>query len=122
MSAPSRILIYGLLSPIDNCLFYIGQTKKRREFRLLEHIQEAVQGTKTPVYNDIRRYMFMGSIPEIFVVEKVTDIELANERELYWINWFNDLEKSKLPISWKPQTPKSLNKVIEKIVITNVRK
>lgn len=122
MNSPSRILIYGLLSPLDNCLIYVGQTKKRREFRLIEHIEEAVKGTKTPIYNEIRRYMFQGVIPKIFVIEKVVNIEIASERELYWINYFLDNSNFKLPIIWTPQTPKSKSIEIQKVNITNVKR
>lgn len=119
---PSRILIYGLISPLDNRLFYIGQTKRRREFRLIEHIEEAVKGTKTPVYNEIRRYMFQGVIPHIFVIEKVSNIQMASERELYWINWFWNSKNYELPIDWQPQTPKSKIVRIDNIGLANVRR
>ncbi len=122
MNTPSRILIYGLVSPTDNCLFYVGQTKKRREFRLIEHIEEAVKGSKTPVYVEMRKYMSEGAIPKIFVIEKVTKIELAQERELFWINWFLDTSNYQTPLAWEPQTPKSEAVIIEKVNMTNVRR
>lgn len=83
MGKPSRILIYALISPLDDCLFYIGKTKRRREFRLIEHIESAVSGSRTPLYDDFRRYLMQGVVPKIYVIEKVTEIPKADIREKY---------------------------------------
>ena len=121
---PSRFLIYGLLNPANSELFYVGQTKKRKELRLLEHIESAVSGRDTPVYAYIRRFLFSGTIPQIFVIEKMINKEgqdNAYEREKYWIQWFKDSSNFVLPLKWKPQTAKSYSVVIEKVSLTNLQ-
>jgi hypothetical protein len=79
MRKAGRILVYGLLNPISDQLFYVGQTKKRREFRLLEHIEKAVGGSTLPVHAYIRDLLGKGRIPTIFVLEKVEDLTNANK-------------------------------------------
>ncbi|MCC5847265.1 MAG: hypothetical protein JJU29_04150 [Verrucomicrobia bacterium] len=51
MYQPSRILIYGLLNPLNAELFYVGQTRKRREFWLLE---QAAQHPDTKIQSQAR--------------------------------------------------------------------
>lgn len=119
---PNRFLIYGLLNPITNELFYIGQTRKRREFRLLEHIERSVSGRELPVYDYIRRVLFNGTIPQIFVIEKVEKINSqdgVNQREKYWIQWFNHADNFELPLNWSPQTPKSKDVIIKSVKLMN---
>ena len=121
-SLPNRFLIYGLLNPIINELFYIGQTRKRREFRLLEHIESSVSGRELPVYDYIRRVLFKGTIPQIFVIdkmEKVNSQDEVNQREKYWIQWFNHSQNFELPLDWTPKTPKSNNVIIKSVKLMN---
>jgi len=121
MPQPSRILIYGLLNPLKAELFYVGQTRKRREFRLLEHIEDAVAGSKLPVHAAVRAIMAQGRIPQIFVIEKVTDASLADEREIAWIQFFAKLPSDRLPYLVKPQTPKSSEVTLLSVSLRNVR-
>ena len=121
MPQPSRILIYGLLNPATAELFYIGQTRKRREFRLLEHIDDAVGGSPLPVHKYIRDLMGSGRIPKIFVIERVADVKRADEMEIRWIRHFCLLSESSLPLTISPQTPKSNETTILSVDIQNVK-
>ena len=120
MTQPSRILIYGLLNPINNELFYIGQTRKRREFRLLEHIAASVEGGSAPVYNYIRDLMENGRIPEIFVLEKVIHIDHVDFAEMRWIKHYATISPSAFPVTISPQTLKSKEVVLRSVALTNV--
>jgi len=121
MPVPSRILIYGLLNPLAAELFYVGQTRKRREFRLLEHIEDAVGGSKLPVHAAIREIMARGRIPQVFVIEKVTDASQADAREIAWIQFFALIPDEQLPYRVKPQTPKSAEVILQSVSLRNVR-
>ena len=121
MSQPSRILIYGLLDPGNDELFYVGQTRKRREFRLLEHIEDAVAGSDLPVHDYVRDVMASGRIPAIFVIEKVGDPNRADELEIRWIEHFASRPEDSLPIRILPQTSKSTEVSVATIDLKNVR-
>lgn len=120
MNQPSRILVYGLLNPITEELFYVGQTRKRREFRLLEHIEKAVGDSSLPVHNYIRDMIAQGRIPEIFVLERVGDPARADESEVRWIGHFGAYSES-LPLSVTPKTPKSIEVTIRSVRLMNIR-
>ena len=121
MSEPSRILIYGLLDPLHEELFYIGQTRKRREFRLLEHIECAVQGRPAPVHQFIRRLMDEGRIPSIFVLERVGATSAADAIERGWIAYYASPKNFQCPHIVQPQTRKSHPVQISSVSLTNVR-
>jgi hypothetical protein len=121
MQQPSRILIYGLLNPANLELFYVGQTRKRREFRLLEHIEDAVGGSTLPVHGYIRRLMECGRIPKIFVLERVSQATSADEIEIRWIQHFSGEAAGSLPLTIFPQTPKSKETKVLSINLQNVR-
>lgn len=120
-SQPSRILVYGLLNPVNDELFYVGQTRKRREFRLLEHIEHAVGGSELPVRCYIRDLIGKGRIPSIFVLERVKDPTLTDGIERRWIRHFATNSHDSLPIKVTPQTPRSVEVCIRSVSLTNVR-
>ena len=121
MNQPSRILVYGLLNPITDELFYVGQTRKRREFRLLEHIERAVGDSSLPVHNYIRDLITQGRIPAIFVLERVGDPSRADESEVRWIGHFGGSDSGCLPLSITPKTPKSIEVTIRSVRLMNIR-
>ena len=121
MNQPSRILVYGLLNPISKELFYVGQTRKRREFRLLEHIETAVGGSPLPVHVYIRDLMAQGRIPSIFVLERIGDVARADEVEIRWIRRFGGTDADVFPMLIEPQTPKSTEVLIRSVHLTNVQ-
>lgn len=67
-----RYLIYGLLDPRDDSLCYIGKTHKRREIRLQEHIEAAINGSQLPVHEWIRDVVKSGFEPVVFVLKRIS--------------------------------------------------
>lgn len=116
-----RYLIYGLMDPRDRCLCYVGKTHKRRELRLAEHIERALDGSTAPVHQWIRELTVLGLSPEVFVLERVPpDLEWGEaERRLIkqWRDWPNE----KLPYVHPPQTPKSVEVTIGRVDLRNIR-
>jgi len=110
-----------LLNPAISELFYIGQTRKRREFRLLEHIEKAVGGSTLPVHQYIRQLIDSGRIPKIFVLERVAEVTRADEIEIHWIRHFSLASVKSLPLTVSPQTPKSQDTEILSVNIQNVQ-
>jgi len=88
-----RYLIYGLLDPSELCLCYVGKTHKRREIRLNEHIENALNGSTSPVHMWIRDLIASGlvPVPEVFVIRRVTSDSSWQEAEKEeierWRNW-----------------------------------
>jgi len=80
-----------------------------------------VGGSKLPVHVAIREIMARGRIPQVFVIEKVTDASQADAREIAWIQFFARLGADQLPYLVKPQTPKSTEVVLQSVYLRNVR-
>ena len=120
MAQPGRILIYGLLDPAEAELFYVGQTRKRREFRLLEHIEAAVSGSALPVHEYIRTLVAKGRIPSIMVLERVVDASIASQVEVKWIQHLANCPQNEFPIVIPPQTRLSEETVIRCARLQNV--
>ena len=120
--APSRYHIYGLLDPRDQSLCYIGKTHKRREIRLREHIQAAMDGRKAPVYVWIRELLEANLQPSIFVLEKLPGGSDWREAEQRHIAQWRSPENVKLPYHHPPQTPKSKDVTIASARLRNVTK
>ena len=117
---PGRILVYGLINPNSGILFYIGQTRKRREFRLLEHLESAVAGSELPVYQYVRKVIQDGFIPKIFVIESVKDVAVANLIEKKWIQFYAQMKEDFFPVKILPQTPKSIEVYIHGVELMNI--
>ena len=116
-----RWLIYGLIERNSGRLFYVGKTHKRREHRLREHVEAAMDGSDYPVHQHIRRVIEAGDPPEIFVLQvvKPTNSWQAAERQqiLHWRNVSHKL----LPVLHRAQTQKSSDVLIRHIDLKNVR-
>lgn len=65
---------------------YIGQTTKDIETRKREHLWHAKSGSKTYFHRAILKHEFEFSIEEI---NSENIFESLNERECYWINYYN---------------------------------
>ena len=115
-----RWLIYGLMVPSERCLFYIGKTHKRRELRVLEHVEAANRGGKSPVHAFIREVISSGEMPEIFVIERVPSTASWREAERRQIAKFRDIDELELPILILPQTAKSSPVEIASVRLMNV--
>lgn len=63
---------------------YVGKTYLTIQERWKEHIRESRKGTDRPLYRAIRKY---GA--ESFSIVEIEQTENCEEREKYWINFFN---------------------------------
>jgi len=116
-----RRLIYGLIDPRDDTLFYIGKTHKRREIRLKEHIERAFEGRKTPVSVRIRNICESGHKPVIFVLRRISSDVDWRQAERDQISRWRAASHGFSPIVYEPQTPKSLPTRIGAAEILNVQ-
>jgi hypothetical protein len=116
-----RWLIYGLLDPRENTLFYVGKTHKRREIRLQEHIEHALEGANTPVHRRIRLILAAGHSPEVFVLVRVPPDGSWQNEERCQIKLWRAVTDQQLPIIYPPQTAKSIDVEIRKVDLMNVR-
>lgn len=81
--------IYSLTDPRTNLIRYIGQTAHSLEKRYGEHIRNAkyVKTKNQSVYRWIGELIDAGLLPTINSLE-TCEIELLNDREIYWINQY----------------------------------
>jgi group I intron endonuclease len=76
-----------LIENMINGKLYIGQTRRSIARRWANHKYDAKRGFEFPLYRAIRKY---GSNNfEIREIDKIDTIELANERETFWIKFFH---------------------------------
>ena len=69
---------------------YVGQTRQTLEKRWKQHLTDSKRKRfNYYFYNAIRKYGPHSWTKEI--VEEIFDIELLNERERYWISFFNTM-------------------------------
>ena len=90
------IKIYKLISPIDNSVFYIGKTFNTIVNRLNAHIKEINDGVKSKKREIIKSIIDNNLTPlieeiESFECKNAEDELVVNERELYWIEYFNSI-------------------------------
>ena len=77
--------IYKITNNINKKI-YIGQTIQDENIRWNHHIREASNGSDTKFHRALRKYGKDGFIWE--VIEEV-DNDKLNEREIYWISYFD---------------------------------
>lgn len=116
-----RYLIYGLLDPRDCCLRYIGKTHKRRELRLAEHIQDALDGSSAPVHQWIRDLLTRDLAPLIFVLRRVPPEESWEDAKRLEIRRWRNWPAKSLPYVHPPQTRLSKETNVERVQLLNVR-
>lgn len=81
--------IYGLKHPLSKYPSYVGQTKHNVKQRLYDHIKFAKKGKKTILYNWVRNLLDDKTKPIIEILEEVHSPNTLNEREKYWVTYFN---------------------------------
>ena len=116
-----RRLIYGLIDPRTDTLFYVGKTHKRRELRLTEHIERAEDGHQTPVSVRIRQILEAGHRPAIFVLQRLSPDEDWRQAERDEIRRWRTITSDRLPKLHEPQTPKSIPILIRAVDLMNVQ-
>lgn len=84
-------LIYCIICPIKNEIRYIGLTTTTIEKRFKKHIRD-IDRSKSYKNNWLRTVRHSGLLDKlkIEVIEEVS-IDILNERERYWIQYYNDL-------------------------------
>ena len=81
--------IYKITNIVNNKL-YIGQTRKTIEERFQMHIKKAKQHTNRYLYDAMNKYGYDNFIPS--EIEECDD-SLLDEREIYWIAYYNTTNK-----------------------------
>ena len=80
-------IIYKITNMVNNKI-YIGQTTYSASHRLKQHINSAMHNSGCPYLGKaIRKYK-----PENFVIDTIEEnipYELLNDREIYWIEYYN---------------------------------
>ena len=114
-----RYLIYGLIDPRNRTLRYIGKTHKRKEWRLTEHINLALENDKRAIYVWIRELLSKELQPEIFVWERIPPDEDWRKAEKNEIAFWKADNPVEFPYYHPPQTKKSKKTLIEHVVLLN---
>lgn len=86
-------VIYKITNKVNN-KSYIGKTVKSIDRRFYEHCHNASLGVQTVFYDAIRKYGKENFY--ISIVEQVDDINLLNDRERYWIEYYHTYLKDPL--------------------------
>lgn len=81
--------IYKVTNNINKKI-YIGQTIQDENIRWNHHIREALNGSDTKFHRALRKYGKDGFMWE--VIEEV-DNDKLNEREIYWISYYNSYKQ-----------------------------
>ena len=81
--------IYKITNIINN-KFYIGQTQKTIEERFQAHLKCARNHVNRYLYDAMNKYGYDNFIPSL--IEECED-NLLNEREIYWIKFYNTTNK-----------------------------
>jgi hypothetical protein len=116
-----RWLIYGIIDPEGSALIYVGKTHKRRELRLREHVEAALEGSSIPIHVRIRAMIDAGRYPEIFVLKRVEPDGSWREQERQAIAFWRTVQPDMLPVAVPPQTAKSHTVTIRAVEMFNVR-
>lgn len=80
----------GFIYKITNLInqkVYIGQTSRTIDIRWQQHLYSSKDG-ESLLYRAMRKYGI-----ENFSIEQVEETSLLNEREIFWINYYNSFEK-----------------------------
>jgi hypothetical protein len=77
------MIIYKAHNKVNGKI-YVGQTKKNVEQRILEHLKY----TKNTYFSNALRKYGLQSF-EISVIDVSENVEILNEKEKYWIKFFN---------------------------------
>lgn len=87
------MIIYKATNKINNKI-YIGQTTNTLEYRANQHFRETKSNKRKNTYfhNAIHKYGFDNFVFE--EIDKANSIDELNEKEAYWIRYYNSTDKS----------------------------
>ena len=84
--------VYLLRNPLDDSVFYVGQTIYKLHERLAGHLHDKAKGNKTKIISEILENKLMPSIEELESMEYNHDnVKQLNEREVFWIKHYNPI-------------------------------
>jgi group I intron endonuclease len=88
------MIIYKATNKKNNKI-YIGQTINTLNYRKQQHFREAKCDKRQNTYfhNALIKYGFDNFIFEI--IEEIYDIDILNDREIYWIKYYDSTNKNK---------------------------
>lgn len=87
--------IYTLTDPRDQRVYYVGQSIHVRE-RLLQHALYGKGAVRLWIKEMLNEHVF----PVFTIIESFEDVEMAKERERYWIRYYADLNHPLLNLQW----------------------
>lgn len=79
--------IYLLRDPADPLRGYVGQTRKRPEARLRQHLALARRGSPQAVHRWIARLAAQGNGPSMTILQSTDNQTDANRLEQCWMRW-----------------------------------
>ena len=105
--------VYLLRNPLDNTVFYVGQTVYKLSERLRGHLSEKGNSNKVKIISQIIENKLLPSIEELECHNYDEDnIKLLNEREIFWIKHYNPIG-NKLYVEFHVKVCKICNNAFE---------
>jgi hypothetical protein len=84
--------VYLLRNPLDDTVFYVGQTIYKLSERFRGHLFEKGNSTKVKIISEIIEKKLVPVIEELESMDYNNDnVKLLNERELFWIKHYNPI-------------------------------
>jgi group I intron endonuclease len=82
------MIIYKSTNKIDKKI-YIGQTTQDLDKRIKNHLKESKNNIKRPFLMSLKKYGLDNFIFE--VIDSASNLEELNEKEIFWINFYNSV-------------------------------
>lgn len=121
-------IIYALICPRTNYIFYIGQTIRKAKDRLNEHINQSLKSKSPTAKEEFILDLINSNLkPTIKTLEINIPLKQINEREKYWVDYYTKQNVALTNILLNPNKPiykwsiYSLdgNKIIDEIRLLN---
>lgn len=82
------MIVYALVDPRSREIRYVGETIRKGQARLRQHIRTAAEKTTPPVNAWIRSLAQAGLAPEMIEIEAFASRPEVSEGEIYWMEQF----------------------------------
>jgi len=82
------MVIYKITNEVTKKV-YIGQTTQTLDNRIKNHLKESKNNVKRPFLNALKKYGLNSFIFE--VIDSSNNLDELNEKEIYWINFYNSV-------------------------------